>query len=218
APVAVCVDQAGEEELAAVAEHASLWMPSPQRQPVADLGHAIAGDEDGGVREHARFGRAREQVLPSQQQLHGHALPSALDGGVCPHSTVIDPLVNDGWSVSERGWPRGEWPVSGRSAWSPWLHIAGVVSMDSRRLALALWNARSDSARLTRGRRRLAGARAAGHARGRMSEEDVHDPVPAEDADELAGRAVHEDQHDEPELDGPEVRPHDLAPQVAVAL
>src|SRR5499427_10771026 len=51
-----------------------------------------------------------------------------------------------------------------------------------------------------------------------MSEEDVHHTIATEDADELTGRAVHEDQHDEPELDGPEVRPDDLAPQVAVAL
>src|SRR5215468_2178934 len=56
------------------------------------------------------------------------------------------------------------------------------------------------------------------HVRPGVSEEDVDDALAAEDADELTGRAVHEDQHDEPELDGPEMRPHDLAPQVAVAL
>src|SRR5215510_1999688 len=111
---------------------------------------------------------------------------------------------------------RREWP--GAAGIEPLASYRRRGRDGSGRLALGLWNARSDSSRLTRERRRLAGARAAGHARGRMSEEDVHDPVPAEDADELAGRAVHEDQHDEPELDGPEVRPDDLAPQVAVAL
>src|SRR5215510_5756958 len=65
---------------------------------------------------------------------------------------------------------------------------------------------------------RFGAARTARHGGAGMSEEDVHDAVTAEDADELAGRAVHEDQHDEPELDGPEVRPHDLTPEIAIAL
>src|SRR5262245_17843608 len=65
-----------------------------------------------------------------------------------------------------------------------------------------------------------AGIRRRDHPRApaRTSEVDLHDAVAAEDADELAAGAVHEDQHDEPELDGPEMRPHDLAPQVAVRL
>src|SRR5262249_42211904 len=50
-----------------------------------------------------------------------------------------------------------------------------------------------------------------------MSEIDVHDALAAEDADELPCRAIDEDQHDEPELDGPEVGPHDLVPEIAIA-
>src|SRR5262245_65170333 len=89
------VDQPGEEELPPVADYTDLRMGLSQRLPVADLSDAVARDEDGGVSEYARLGRAREQVLPSQQQLHGHALPCALDGGACPHSTVNHLLVND---------------------------------------------------------------------------------------------------------------------------
>src|SRR5499427_4263481 len=70
----------------------------------------------------------------------------------------------------------------------------------------------------TRRGRQFGGAGTSRHARTGMSEEDVQDSLAAEDSDELPARAVHEDQHDEPELDGPEVRPHDLAPQVAIAL
>src|SRR5215471_15065043 len=56
------------------------------------------------------------------------------------------------------------------------------------------------------------------HVRPGVSEEDVDDTLATDDADELARRAVHEDQHDEPELDGPEVRPDDLAPEILVRL
>src|SRR5215813_3436181 len=55
-------------------------------------------------------------------------------------------------------------------------------------------------------------------ARARMAEVDLHDPLATDDAYELARGAVHEDQHDEPELDGPEVWPYDLAPEMAVGL
>src|SRR5262247_281204 len=63
-----------------------------------------------------------------------------------------------------------------------------------------------------------AGIRRRDHPRApaRTSEVDLHDAVAAEDADELAAGAVHEDQHDEPELDGPEMRPDDLLPQPVV--
>src|SRR5215813_8274697 len=49
-----------------------------------------------------------------------------------------------------------------------------------------------------------------------VSEVDLHDALAADDADELPRRAVDEDEHGEPELDCPEVRPHDFPPQVPV--
>src|SRR5262245_39815125 len=51
---------------------------------------------------------------------------------------------------------------------------------------------------------------------GRRAEEHPEDLAAAHGPDELPQRAVHEDQDDEPELDGPEVRPHDLGGQALI--
>src|ERR1044071_6992855 len=62
----------------------------------------------------------------------------------------------------------------------------------------------------------LVGAMAMDSSRARGSgraEEHHLDLLAADGSDELAGRAVDEDQHDEPELDSPEVWPHHLAPE-----
>src|SRR5262245_35143831 len=48
------------------------------------------------------------------------------------------------------------------------------------------------------------------------TEEDLHDLVAADHAHELTQRTVDEDQDDEPELHGPEVRPDDLTPEMLV--
>src|SRR5262245_49630455 len=48
------------------------------------------------------------------------------------------------------------------------------------------------------------------------AEENRHDPLAADHAHELTHRTIDEDQDDEPELHGPEVRPDDLTLQMRV--
>src|SRR5678815_1233901 len=48
------------------------------------------------------------------------------------------------------------------------------------------------------------------------TEHDLLDLIAADHADQLARDAVYEDQHEEPELNGPEMGPYDLAPQTLV--
>src|SRR5262249_8981100 len=72
------VDETGQEELLAVADHAGPGMGLPQRLPWTDLRHPVARDPDRGVRQHLRFRCAREHVLPAQQQLHEYDLLHAL--------------------------------------------------------------------------------------------------------------------------------------------
>src|SRR5215469_5581933 len=45
--------------------------------------------------------------------------------------------------------------------------------------------------------------------------EHADDALAADRADDLAHRAIHEEQDDEPDLDGPEMRPHDFVDDVA---
>src|SRR5215471_20105060 len=52
--------------------------------------------------------------------------------------------------------------------------------------------------------------------RSASTEQDLPDVIAADHADQLGCQAVQEDQHDEPNLDAPEMGPDDLAPEVLV--
>jgi hypothetical protein len=69
--VAVGIDEPGQEQLLAVADHARLPMGLPQGGPVPDLADEAVRHAYRRIGKHPRLRRTREHIFATQQQFHG---------------------------------------------------------------------------------------------------------------------------------------------------